>query len=175
MTIMVFCTQLNQLKEFLTFKLKTASGNFLSGFNVKLVNQAKQFSELKSATAEQVSFIVPAVDGYKALIWSYDSQNGLIYTILDNLSVGNGIVRLVADTTLPNYVQATLDFSINNQPLNNYEFSIINSSKSNTFSIDDVKLNISSNQLKITADAGSYSIKVAKDTQDGKPIFYERF
>jgi hypothetical protein len=159
----------------LTFKLKTASGNFLSGFNVKLVNQAKQFSELKSATAEQVSFIVPAVDGYKALIWSYDSQNGLIYTILDNLSVGNGIVRLVADTTLPNYVQATLDFSINNQPLNNYEFSIINSSKSNTFSIDDVKLNISSNQLKITADAGSYSIKVAKDTQDGKLYFMRDF
>lgn len=155
----------------LTFKLKSANGNFLSGFNVKLVNQAKQFSESKSATAGQVSFIVPAVDGYKALIWSYDNQNGLIYTILDNLSVGNGIVRLIADTTLPNYVQATLDFSLNNQPLNNYEFAIINNSKTDTFSIDDTKLNISSNQLKITADKGSYSIKIAKDTQDGKLYF----
>ncbi|WAM33826.1 S-layer homology domain-containing protein [Caldicellulosiruptor morganii] len=155
----------------LTFKLKSTNGSFLSGFNVKLVNQEKQFSESKSVASDQVSFIVPAVGGYKALIWSYDNQNGLIYTILDNLSVGNGVVRLVADTSLPQYIQATLNFSLNSQPLSNYEFAIANSLNMDTFAIDDVKINILSNQIRITADAGSYSFKVATDTQDGKLYF----
>ncbi|ADQ41898.1 transglutaminase domain-containing protein [Caldicellulosiruptor acetigenus I77R1B] len=154
-------------------KLKTAADVYESQFNVKMVGQSSQFSQTYQVNTTELGIIVPVGNDYKILAWKYAAEKGLIYALLDSVNVVNGLNRIVVDTTTSEFVNATLNFSYENNPLTDYELSVANSTYSNVFTTDDVKVNLQNSQINIIANKGAYTIKIAKEV-NGEKLYFVR-
>lgn len=154
-------------------KLKTAANVYENQFNVKVVGQSLQFNQAYQANTNELGVIVPIGNDYKILVWKYDEQKGLIYALLNNVDVVNGMNRIVVDTTTAEFVNATISFSYENKALTDYELSVVNSTYSDVFTIDDVKVNLQNSQINIIANKGKYTIKVTKEI-NGEKLYFVR-
>ncbi|ADQ05809.1 transglutaminase domain protein [Caldicellulosiruptor hydrothermalis 108] len=154
-------------------KLKTGADIYENQFNVKIVGQSSQFSQIFQANTTELGVIVPVGNDYKILAWKYATEKGLIYALISSVNVVNGMNRIVVDTTTSEFVNATISFSYENKMLTDYEFSVANSTYSDVFTTDDVKVNLQNNQINIIANKGTYTIKIAKEI-NGEKLYFVR-
>jgi len=154
-------------------KLKTATDIYENQFNVKVVGRSSQFSQTYQVNTTELGVIVPVGNDYKILAWKYAAEKGLIYALLEEVNVVSGMNRIVVDTTTSEFVNATISFSYENKALTDYEFSVANSTYSDVFTTDDVKVNLQNSQINIIANKGTYTIKVAKEI-NGEKLYFVR-
>ncbi|WPX08904.1 S-layer homology domain-containing protein [Anaerocellum danielii] len=154
-------------------KLKTADNTYENQFSVKIVGQSLQFNQTYQVNTTELGIIVPVGNDYKILTWKYATEKGLIYALLSNVNVVNGINRIVVDTTTSEFVKATLNFSYENNALTDCEFSVTNAAYSNEFPTDDVKINLQDSKINVIANKGTYTIKISKEI-NGEKLYFVR-